>query len=131
MNVAAAKTKLQYLFSFTPEDVLKRIILYKISRVYGVSVSVSTKDLRSILGFENHGLETMFGRLLSELSRRNLLKPIRRSRPRSYLITSRLLETLFGLNYQVLRTKPAVYLSRLEIFYLTLKLKEAGEKEWL
>ena len=119
------------IFSFTPEEVLKRIILYKVNRVYGVSISISTKDIRNILGFENRGLETMFGRLLSELSRKNLLKPIRRSRPRSYLITSRLLETLFGLNYQILRSKPAIYLSRLEIFYLTLKLKEAGEKEWL
>jgi len=119
------------IFSFTPEEVLKRIILYKVNRVYGVSISISTKDIRNILGFENRGLETMFGRLLSELSRRNLLKPIRRSRPHSYLITSRLLETLFGLNYQILRSKPAIYLSRLEIFYLTLKLKEAGEKEWL
>ena len=107
-------------------DVLKRIILWKIHRAKGTVVTVSPRDIRRILNIEDHALETWFGKLLSQLAREGKLKLVRFRRPRAYLVTSMLLEDLFGLNYDSLRDKPAFMLTFLETFYLTLKLYEGS-----
>ena len=107
-------------------DVLKRILLWKIHRAKGTVITVSPRDIRRILGIEDHGLETWFGRLLSQLAREGKLVLVRFRRPRAYLVTSRLLEDLFNLDYDSLRDKPRFALTWLEIFYLSLKLYEAS-----
>jgi len=110
-------------------DVLKRILLWKIHRTRGTVVTVSPRDIRRILGIEDHGLETWFGRLLSQLAKEGKLKLVRFRRPRAYLVTSKLLEDLFNLDYASLRDKPAFMLTFLETFYLTLKLYEVSRYE--
>ena len=117
-----AKTQIT-LFSI---DVLKRILLWKIHRAKGTVITISPRDIRRILGIEDHGLETWFGKLLSQLAREGKLVLVRSRRPRAYLVTSRLLEDLFNLNYDSLRGKPAFTLTWLETFYLTLKLYEGS-----
>jgi len=107
-------------------EVLKRIILWKIHRTRGTVVTVSPRDIRRILGIEDHGLESLFGKLLSQLAREGKLVLVRFRRPRAYLVTSRLLEDLFNLDYDSLRDKPVFMLTWLETFYLTLKLYESS-----
>ena len=108
-------------------EVLKRIILWKIHRAKGTVVTVSPRDIRKILNIEDHGLETWFGKLLSQLAAEGKLILVRSRRPKAYLVTSRLLEDLFNLNYDSLRNKPEPMLTWIETFYLTLK---EGEKLW-
>mgnify|MGYP000347784752 FL=1 len=107
-------------------DILKKILLWKIHRARGTVVTVSPRDIRKILNIEDHALETWFGKLLSQLAREGKLVLVRFRRPRAYLVTSRLLEDLFNLDYDSLRDKPRFMLTWLEIFYLTLKLYEAS-----
>ena len=106
------------------EEVLKRVLLWKIRKAKGVSITISPRDLRRILNMESHGLESQFGKLLSKLAKEGKLKLVRSRRPKAYLVTSRLLEDLFDLDYVSLRDKPAFMLTWIETFYLTLKLYE-------
>ena len=120
------KTASQTQITLFSIEVLKRILLWKIHRAKGTVVTVSPKDLRKILNIEDHALETWFGKLLSQLAREGKLVLVRSRRPRAYLVTSRLLEDLFNLDYDSLRDKPAFTLTWLETFYLTLKLYEVS-----
>jgi len=121
------KTASQTQITLFSIEVLKKILLWKIHRTRGTVVTVSPRDIRRILGIEDHGLVTWFGKLLSQLAREGKLRLIRFRRPRAYLVTSMLLEDLFGLDYDSLRDKPAFTLTWLETFYLTLKLYEVSK----
>jgi len=124
--MAAAKTKLQYIFSkpsITPEEAIRRILLYKISKNHGFIVTIKTKDVETILGVSDHGLKTEIGKLLSKYAKMGLLKEGKKSRPRSYIITSRFLREFFGLDYSSLRDNPS--LAWLHIFYTVLSHLEA------
>jgi len=107
-------------------EVLKRILLWKIHRAKGTVVTVSPRDIRKTLNIEDHGLETWFGKLLSQLAAEGKLILVRSRRPRAYLVTSKLLEDLFGLDYASIKAKPGFTLIWIETFYLTLKLHEGG-----
>ena len=121
-----AKPQLQINLFLDPEELLRRIVVWKLQRGC-VAVSLSTKDVRRFLGFSSHGLETKVGVVLSKWESEGLVYCVRKRRPKAFMITSRLLEHLFGFDYASLRDKPVFYLSRLEIAYLTLKQIE-GEK---
>ena len=121
MNVAAAKTKLQYLFSkpsIAPEEAVRKILLYKIKKARGFIITIKPRDVETILGIHDHGLRTEVGKLLSKYAKEGLLKPAKRSRPRSYVVTSMFLREFFGLDYLSLRDRPSF--AWLHIFYMVL-----------
>ena len=121
-----AKTKLQYLFSkpsITAEEAIRKILLYKISKNHGFIVTVGPKDVETILGICDRGLKTEVGKLLSKYAKEGLLKERKKSRPRSYIVTSRFLREFFGLNYSSLRDNPSY--AWLHVFYFVLSHLEA------
>ncbi len=126
----ALKTK--PLFSFFKDrrelarEALIRLLLWKIRHARGTVVTISPRDVKTILRINNHSLETELGKLLASYAREGKVELIRASKPRRYLVRSELLEELFGLNYDSLQNKPAFTLTWLEIFYLTLKLYEGS-----
>ena len=125
-----AKTKLQYLFSkpsITAEEAIRKILLYKISKNHGFIVTVGPKDVETILGICDRGLKTEVGKLLSKYAKMGLLKEGKKSRPRSYIITSRFLKEFFRLDYLSLRDNPSF--AWLHIFYMVLSHIESKPLE--
>ena len=130
-----AKTKVQQLlFSkpLAPEEAIRRILLYKISKNHGFIVTIRPKDVETVLGIKDHGLKTEVGKLLSKYAKMGLLKERKKSRPRSYIITSRFLREFFGLDYLSLRDRPSF--AWLHIFYMVLSHIESKplevKEEW-
>lgn len=126
----ALKTK--PLFSFFKDrrelakEVLIKLLLWKIIRARGTVVTISPRDVKTILRINNHSLETELGKLMAKYAREGKVELVRSSKPRRYIVKSELLEELFGLNYEVIRNKPRFTLTPLEIFYSMLKLYEAS-----
>ena len=109
------------------EELARKIILWKISHAQGAIITLSPKDLRKILKIDDRWLATKYGRLLAKWAREGLIKPVRFSRPRSYIVTSKLLEHLFNLKYGSIRNDYKFAFSRLHVHYMLLKLAEAME----
>jgi len=107
------------------EELARRIVLWKIYHAQGAIITLSPKDLRKILKIDDHWLATKYGRLLAKWAREGLIKPVRFSRPRSYIVTSKLLEHLFNLKYGSIRDDYKFAFSRLHVHYLLLKMVEA------
>jgi len=125
----ALKTNLLSFFKDRRElakEVLIKLLLWKIRKARGTVVTISPKDIRTILRINDHALETELGKLLASYAREGKVELIRASKPRRYVVKSELLEELFGLNYEVIRNKPRFTLTPLEIFYSMLKLYEAS-----
>ena len=123
--MAAAKTLTQYIFSkpLSPEEAIRKIVLYKISKNHGFIVTIRPKDVEVVLKIRDHGLRTEVGKLLSKYAKMGLLKERKKSRPRSYIITSRFLREFFGLDYSSLRDNPSY--AWLHVFYFVLSHLEA------
>jgi len=131
-----AKPKVQQLlFSkppIAPEEAVRKILLYKIGKNHGFIVTIRPKDVETVLRIKDHGLKTKVGKLLSKYAKEGLLKPAKRSRPRSYVVTSRFLREFFGLDYLSLRDYPSF--AWLHIFYMVLSHIESKplemKEEW-
>jgi len=126
-----AKPKVQTLSFSKPSTVareaIKKILLRKISKNHGFVVTVRPKDVETILGIHDHGLKTEVGKLLSKYAKEGLLKPAKRSRPKSYIVTSRFLREFLGLDYLSLRDNPSF--AWLHIFYMVLSHIESKPLE--
>jgi len=121
-----AKPKLQYLFSkpsIAPEEAVRKILLYKINKNHGFIVTIRPRDVETVLGIKDHGLKTEVGKLLSKYAKKGLLKPAKRSRPRSYIITSEFIREFFNMDYLSLRDNPSY--AWLHVFYFVLSHLEA------
>ena len=128
--MAAAKPLTQYIFSkpsITPEEAIRKILLHKINKNHGFIVTIRPKDVETILGISDRGLKTEVGKLLSKYAKMGLLKEGKKSRPRSYIITSRFLKEFFRLDYLSLRDNPSF--AWLHIFYMVLSHIESKPLE--
>ena len=122
-----AKPKVQQLLfstSITAEEAIRRILLYKISKNHGFIVTIRPKDVETVLGIKDHGLKTEVGKLLSKYAKMGLLKERKKSRPRSYIVTSRFIKEILGLNYLDIRENPSF--TWVHVFFMVLSHLEAN-----
>ena len=122
-----AKTKVQQLlFSkpLAPEEAIRRILLYKIKKARGFIITIKPRDAETVLGIHDHGLKTEIGKLLSKYAKMGLLKEGKKSRPRSYIVTSRFIKEILGLNYLDIRENPSF--TWVHVFFMVLSHLEAN-----